>query len=410
MILSRDEEEMAWGKHGPGLEKCMNILIKFGEAMGAEKMVPISSAHTIPKEPPDLLMEMTEGVGQTGTFTTLHALMSAFDPHLWQRMGISEAYASREIPVLQQRLNVYRRLGFYETYTCLPMLVGNLPRRGDFISWIGSCAQLFVNSLLGARTNRDGAVLNLAAAITGKAPYRGLFLDENRHGQVLVELEGLDPHGISYTDLSAIGYYVGSRAQHRNVVINGLSSDLNISHLLALMAPLPASGSVSICHVVGSTPEAPTLEQACGNQKPTDIIRVDRKAIEETRALHALDGNDAPDMVILGCPHCTIQEIRTIASRLSGRKLREGRRLWIGSPYQTYYLAQTMGYSRIIEDAGGVVSSSCMATIPDAPIPDDVKTLATNSFKAAHYISRLTRGRVKVAVMEMSECIDAISA
>ena len=410
MILSRDEEEMACGKHGPGLEKCMTILIKFGEAMGAEKMVPISSAHTIPKEPPDLLMEMTEGVGQTGTFTTLHALMSAFDPHLWQRMGISEAYAAGEIPVLQQRLNIYRRLGFYETYTCLPMLVGNLPRRGDFISWIGSCAQLFVNSLLGARTNRDGAVLNLAAAITGRAPYRGMFLDENRHGQVLVELEGLDPHGISYTELSAIGYYVGSRAQHRNVVINGLPRDLNISHLLALMAPLPASGSVSICHVVGSTPEAPTLEQACGHQKPTDIIRVDRKAIEETRALHALDGNDAPDMVILGCPHCTIQEIRTIAAKLSGRKLREGRRLWIGSPYQTYYLAQTMGYSRIIEDAGGVVSSSCMATIPDAPIPYDVKTLATNSFKAAHYISRLTRGRVKVAVMEMSECIDAISA
>ena len=93
------------------------------------------------------------------------------------------------------------------------MLVGNLPRRGDFISWIGSCAQLFVNSLLGARTNRDGAVVNLAAAITGRAPYRGLFLDGNRHGQVLVELEGIDPQGITYTDLSAIGYYVGSQAR-----------------------------------------------------------------------------------------------------------------------------------------------------------------------------------------------------
>jgi predicted aconitase len=410
MILTKDEQEMASGKRGPGLEKCMNILIKFGEAMGAEKMVPISSAHTIPREPPDLLVEMTEGVGQTGTFTTLHALMSAFDPHLWQKMGISEAFAAKEIPVLQKRLEIYRRLGFYETYTCLPMLVGNLPRRGDFISWIGSCAQLFVNSLLGARTNRDGAVLNLAAAITGKAPYRGLFLEENRRGEVLVELEGIDPHGISYADLGAIGYYVGARAQHRNVVINGLPHDLNVSYLLALMAPLPASGSVSICHVVGSTPEAPTLEQALGNRQPADIIRVDRKAIEETRALHALGPGAAVDMVILGCPHCTIQDIRNIAGKLSGRKLREGARLWIGSPYQTYYLAQTMGYSRIIEDAGGVVSSSCMATIPDAPIPDNVENLATNSFKAAHYISRLTKGRVKVAVMELSECIDAVSA
>jgi predicted aconitase len=410
MILSSSEEAMASGKHGPGLEKCMNMLIKFGEAMGAEKMVPISSAHTIPREPPDLLMEMTEGVTQTGTFTTLHALMSAFDPHLWQKMGISEEYASKEIPVLKQRLDIYRKLGFYETYTCLPMLVGNLPRRGDFISWIGSCAQLFVNSLLGARTNRDGGVVNLAAAITGCAPYRGLFLDENRYGEVLVELEGIDPQRITYTDLSAIGYYVGSRAQQRNVVVNGLPRELSISHLLALMAPLPASGSVAICHIVGSTPEAPTLEQAFGNQKPADVIKVDKKAIEETKALHALATTEKVDMCILGCPHCTIQEIRNIAVKLTGRRLREGRRLWIGSPYQTYYLAQTMGYCRTIEDAGGVVSSSCMATIPDSPIPDDVKTLATNSFKAAHYISRLTKGRVKVAVMEMSDCIDAISA
>jgi hypothetical protein len=410
MILTRNEEDMASGKHGPGLEKCMHILIKFGEAMGAEQLVPISSAHTIPREPPDLLMEMTEGVGQTGTFTTLHALMSAFDPHLWERMGISGEYAAKEIPVLKQRIEIYRRLGFYETYTCLPMLVGNLPRRGDFISWIGSCAQLFVNSLLAARTNRDGAILNLAAAITGRAPYRGLFLDENRLGQVVVELEGVDPHGITYTDLGAIGYYVGSRAGQRNIVVNGLPHELDISHLLALMAPLPASGSVSICHVVGCTPEASTLERALGNQEPAEIIRVDKKAIAETKELHALSPNDTVEMCILGCPHCTIQEIRNIAASLSGKKLRPGRRLWIGSAYQTYYLAQTMGYSRIIEEAGGVVTSSCMATIPDSPIPDDVGTLVTNSFKAAHYISRLTKGRVKVAVMEMPDCIDAVSA
>jgi len=113
-------------------------------------------------------------------------------------------------------------------------------------------------------------------------------------------------------------------------------------------------------------------------------------------------------MVVLGCPHCTIQELKKIASLLDGRKIGDGRRLWIGSPYQTYYLAQTMGYSRIIENAGGVISSSCMATIPDSPIPRDVKIIATNSFKASHYISRLTKGRVKLVVQEMDECIHAI--
>jgi predicted aconitase len=408
MILTKEEEAMASGKFGPGIAKCMNILKKFGEALGAEKMVKLSSAHTMPKEPPELLKEMTEGVNQTGTFTTLHALMSAFDPHLWRKMGISEGFASKELPLHEQRLAIYRRLGFYETYTCLPMLVGNLPRRGDFISWIGSCAQLFVNSLLGARTNRDGGVVNLAAAITGRAPYRGLFLDENRFGQVLVELDGLNPYQLTYTDLSAIGYYVGGKAQDRNVVINGLPKELDMSQMLGLLAPLPASGSVCLCHMVGLTPEASTLEGAFGNRKPTEVIKVGKKAIAETKALHALNQNEKVDMVVLGCPHCTIQELKKIASLLDGKKIGNGRRLWIGSPYQMYYLAQTMGYSQIIENAGGVISSSCMATIPDSPIPEDVKIIATNSFKASHYISRLTKGRVKLVVQEMDECIHAI--
>lgn len=408
MILTKDEEAMASGKFGPGVEKCMNILIKFGEAFGAEKLVKLSSAHTMPKEPPELLEEMTEGVNQTGTFTTLHALMSAFDPQLWRKMGISEEYASKELPLHEQRLATYRRLGFYETYTCLPMLVGNLPRKGNFISWIGSCAQLFGNSLLGARTNRDGGVINLAAAITGKAPNRGLYLDENRYGEVLVEFDGLDPYQLTYTDLSAIGYYIGGIAQDRNVVVNGLPKELDISQMLGLLDPLPASGSVCLCHMVGLTPEAPTLEEAFGHRKPTEVIRVGRKAINETKTLHSLNQNEKVDMVVLGCPHCTIQELKKIASFLDGKRLGEDKRLWIGSPYQTYYLAQTMGYSQKIENAGGVISSSCMATIPDAPIPGDVKIIATNSFKAAHYISRLTKGRIKVAVQEMNECIQAI--
>ena len=169
MYLKPEEEAMASGKYGPGLQRCMDILIKLGGAFGAERMVKVSSAHTMPKEPPELLSEMTEGVERTGTFTTLHSLMSSFDPKCWQEMGISADFAEGELSVLKQRLDIYRRIGFYQTFTCLPMLVGNLPRFGDFVSWIGSGAQLLVNSLLGARTNRDGTVVNLATAITGRA-------------------------------------------------------------------------------------------------------------------------------------------------------------------------------------------------------------------------------------------------
>jgi hypothetical protein len=74
-----------------------------------------------------------------------------------------------------------------------------------------------------------------------------------------------------------------------------------------------------------------------------------------------------------------------------------------------YYLAEKMGYVQIVEKAGGVIASSCMATVPDAPIPDGVKKIATNSFKAAHYITRLTKGKVSVSIQDIPSCIQAIT-
>jgi predicted aconitase len=363
----------------------------------------------MPKEPPELLREMTEGVDQTGTFCTLHSLMSAFDPHCWQQMGIPEDFALQELSVYERRLEIYRRLGFYQTYTCLPMLVGNLPRKGDYVSWIGTGAQLLANSVIGARTNRDGTLVNLATAITGRSPYMGLFLEENRYAEVLVELVGLDICNLTHADLGAIGYYVGSKAQNRNIVINGLPKELDMNQLKYLMAPLSTSGSVSICHIVGLTPEAQTLKHALGNQEPSDIIRAGQKEIGETKALYAWADNDMADMALFGCPHCTVPELKTMAALLDGKKIGINKRLWIGMPYQMYYLAQTMGYTQIIENAGGIISSSCMAAIPDAPIPKDVKVIATNSFKAAHYLTRLTKGEIKVVIGDMDACIHAIT-
>lgn len=408
MVLTKEEQDMVAGKCGPGIQKCMEYLVKFGEAFGAEKMVPIKSAHTMPKEPIELLREMTEGVDRAAVFTTLHALMSAFDPQSWKKMGVLDDFASEEITVYEQRKEIYEKAAFFQTYTCLPMLVGNIPAQGDYISWIGSGAQLLSNSLLGARCNRDGTVINLASAITGRTPLHGLLLDENRYAEVLVKFEGLNFESLTHAELGAIGYYVGAKAQNRNVVMDGISCDLDIDQLKYLMAPLSVSGSVSICHIVGLTPEAPTLEAALGHREAREVITVGRKEIQETLNQYPWHKKDI-DMAVFGCPHMTIEEVKHMAELLKGRKIKEGKRLWAGMPYQHYALGEKMGYTQIIEDAGGVFASSCMATIPDSPIPEDVKLIATNSFKAAHYITRFSKGRIDVSIADMDTCIDAVT-
>ncbi len=406
MKLDQYEEDMLAGKHGPGKRRCMELLTKFGEAMGADRMVPIRSAHTMPKEPLELLEDLTEGVDRLGAFTTIHPTMSAFSLRNWEQMGISPDFAERELSVHRKRQEIYKKAGFYETYTCLPMLAGNLARPGERVSWIGTGLQLMANSILGARTNRDGTVVNLAGAITGRAPYYGFYEDENRKAQVQVDLKSLDVGRMDSADWGALGYWVGAKAESRNVVFSNLP-ELDLDRLRYLLPPLSVTGSVGICHIVGVTPEAASLEQALGNRPPEEIITVGPDQVEEARSLYAR-GNRDVELTIFGCPHCTITELGVIARLVKGKRLTPGKRLWIGTGHQTYALAVLMGFAKDIEDAGGVFASACMSAIPEPPIPASVKTVSTNSFKAAHYISRLTRGAVEVWTADLQECLEAV--
>ena len=407
MILTREEEAMAEGKQGSGIEKCMKLLTKYGEAFGAEKLVKVASAHVFNSFPLDLFNDLTDGVDQGRTFTTIHPFMSLCDPLSYEKMGISKKHCVQQNNDHKRRMEIYNRLGFFQTYTCVPMYIGNFPRKGDYVSWFGSSTQLFVNSIVGAKQNRDGAVVNMAIAVTGKAPYWGLLLDENRYGEVLFDLDGLDLASLTTSDYGAIGYYTGSIAQDRNVVISGLSNDVVLDKLKYLLHPMSTSGAVSICHLVGITPEAPDLKTALGNKKPKEKIHVGIKEIRKTKEKYSLSESEPVDLVILGCPHCSIQELKEIASLLEKKKIGSNQRLWIGTAHQIYDLALTMGYAQIIKKANGIISRSCMATIPDCPIPEDVKIVATNSFKTAHYISIISKGKIKVVVGDMENCINA---
>jgi len=407
MILTREEDEMASGRRGAGIEKCMRILIRFGEAFGADKLVKLSSAHVFNAFPIDLLVEMTEGARDLGTFTTLHPFMSLGDPERSEEMYIPAKRFLSGNEDHQKRVEIYKRLGFVQTYTCAPLLVGNLIKKDDRVSWFGSSLQLFVNSVIGARQNRDGAVVNMAAAITGRAPNWGLYLDENRHGEVLAQITLSDASPLTRKDFGAIGYYLGAIAGDRNTVVNGLKRDMTTDEVKYLLTPLSTSGAVSLCHLVGLTPEAPDQKTALGGKAPSETIVVGREEVQRTKEKFSERKGEIVDLIILGCPHYTIQDFRKAASILESKKVNTNQRLWIGSGHQIYDLAQTMGYAQIIEQAGGVISRSCMATIPDCPLPEDVRLVATDSFKIAHYVSNISKGRIDVVIGNMDECINA---
>ena len=404
MRLTEYEQDMAEGKYGPGLQRAINLLIRYGDACGAEEFVEITSGHVMPKEPPELLEQFTEGVKSLPVMTTLHPLMSAFSPEKWREMGISEKYAHSELEDYDRREKLHTRLGFLKTYSCLPMNMGNLPRSGDCISWIGSCAQILANSMLGARANKDGTVVSLCAALTGRTPKTGLLLDENRHATVLVTLEdGLELHGDA--DFGAMGYYIGTQVANKSIAVEGLKRTVTFDQLKYLIAPAAASGSIHVFHVIGITPEAPSKEAAFGGKEPEQTIVVTRKNLEETKAFFPFDRAREADLLLLGCPHITVQEAGVIAGVLKGKKLKPGKRFWMAMGKPVYTLAKTMGYTDAIEAAGGIISDTCMATIPDSPIPQGVKVVLTNSFKCAHYVRSLQKDRVEIMIGDLPDCL-----
>jgi predicted aconitase len=406
MILTEQEEAMLAGKYGRGIQKAMSILVKYGDSLEAEKLVPVASGHIWAIDPYEFLTDITEGVTELGVkLVTTHPLTGFFDLDKWQEMGVPADFATTETELFYKRLPIYERLGIQPTFTCLPALVGNFTLKGRVASWMGSGVQLMANSLTGARANREGITSVIASAITGRTPYMGLLKPENRLAHIAVRLEGINVADCTDADLQAISYYVGGRAQDKNIVIDGVPQDLAFESLKSLLIPLAVSGAVGVGHIAGITPEAPTMAVALGGKKPVDEIVVSKREMEKAYAQYQGQDGESVDLVVFGCPHLTVAEIGQVARLLEGRKVSGNTRLWLGSGHQIITLAKRMGYVDAIEQAGGVFAQCCMAGIPFGQLPEGTATLATNSIKAAHYISRLIG--IKVIYGSTQDCVES---
>jgi len=173
---------------------------------------------------------------------------------------------------------------------------------------------------------------------------------------------------------------------------------------------MPVSGATNICHVVGVTPEALTLDEALGGGKPEEVITVGRGQIKEAVDKLTTADSDRVDLVKFGCPHCSISELRNIASLLDGKKVHSDVRLFVATAKQIYVLAEDMGYVDTIKKAGGVFTNTCVGSQDPFNLLGPglgVKTVATNSARSAHYSARTSGGKVKLLYGSMKQCLDS---
>ena len=391
MELTRQEQAMLDGKEGYAVRKSMEILVALGEIFGAKNLIEVGSVqvagvsyHNLGDAGLEFLNSLAED-GRVKVLTTLNP--AGMDLENWQQLGIEPDFAEKQNLVI----DAFQRMGILVSCTCTPYLIGNLPIYGEHLAWSESSAVTFANSVLGAKTNREGGPSALATAFVGKTPCYGLHLEENRTADIHVKVNAKLG---KLSDWGALGYAIGKKAENKIPYITNIKN-AQLDELKSFCASSVTYGTKPLFYIKGITPGAELQKQ------PEQTV-----TIEQTDLKNAYDNiNDEVsdiDFVCVGCPHCSIKEIQEIAELLGGKKVKEGTELWVATSRTVKQLSDKRGYTATIEAAGGKFAcDTCMAV---APLKGRFKALATTSAKGCFY-SR--QNLMKTKMGSMKECIDA---
>lgn len=302
----------------------MRLVVRAAEATGATELIDITGAHVDSclyhgEASLDFVNRLVDTGARVSVPTTLN--VGAVDL-VHPELNRGDARTIERGRLLMDR---YRVLGARPTYTCAPyQLAEARPALGEHVAWGESNAIAFCNSVLGARTNRYGDFLDIAAAITGRVPDAGLHRTDARRATLVLRLSRDIPPPLLDDDAlyPVLGIVIGRRAGTAVAAIDGLPPGQSEDRLKALGAAAASSGSVAMFHAVGSTPEAPTLDAALAGLEP---VKVETIGLDELRAARdelttSAEGSRL-SAVSLGTPHASVEELARYADLLGDRQV-----------------------------------------------------------------------------------------
>ncbi len=381
MKLTPYEQSLLEGAEGRGVQKAMEIVVALGRIYGAEDLVEISSAQVagvsyknLGEAGLEFLSDWAAQGARVRVPTTLNP--AGLDLHDWRRLGFDAEFAARQ----QRVLEAFAAMGIPPSCTCTPYLVGHAPAYGEHVAWAESSAVSFANSVLGARTNREGGPSALAAAIVGRTARYGLHLDANRRARLVVEVRCPVR---SLADFGALGILVGQRARNRVPYLRGLDATRLLARpagldlLKTLGAAMAASGAVALYHIEGVTPESDEPGIIAPGAEPITIadLKAGYQALERGQ-------KSAIDLVWFGCPHASLAELETIVRLLNGRPCKVP--LWVTMARALRDEAARTGLLQRFEALGGrVVADTCLIVAPTQGL--GFRCMATPCAKGAYY-------------------------
>ncbi|MHC1755967.1 MAG: aconitase X [Methanosarcina sp.] len=369
MYLTKEEEQIQSGEAGETLRKALEILVALGDIYGADRLIPIKSAQIAGVSYKTIGDAGLEWISDLEGQVKVPAILNpaGMDLEDWERLRISPEFAEKQKAIVQ----AYKKLGIRCECTCTPYtLEGFSAGYGDHLAWSESSAISYANSVIGARTNREGGPSALSAALLGKTANYGFHLDENRVPEVSISVEC----SLRESDYGALGYVAGKIIGNR-VPIFHIKDTPEKDELKALGAAMAASGSVALYHVEGVTPEACRLDF----EEPEEKIIIERSQLDEVYESRKRAGKE-PELITIGCPHCSAAELKKVAELLDGKTV--SKETWIFTSRELKIHCPE--YIRTIEGSGAkVVCDTCMVV---SPATNSYSCVMVNSGKAFAYV------------------------
>jgi predicted aconitase/predicted aconitase with swiveling domain len=399
IALSPRDEAMLAGREGEARRLAMGIILRLAETFGAPALIDVTRAHLdccIHTGPASVAVaeKLRDLGGRFAVPTTLNAIST--DLQRWGALGFDAHVAGES----RRQTDAYLAMGAQPTFTCAPYL-NDPPRGGEQIAWAESNAVAFANSVLGARTQKYPDYLDLCIALTGRAPLAGCHEAAGRRARTVLDVDMPAEHDDSFFPL--LGYLAGLLSPHDIAAVTGLEgSEPTPDDLKAFAAAFATTSAAPMFHIVGVTPEAPTLDAAEGARR----ISVTRDDLAEAwRGLNP--SPSAPvGLVAIGNPHASVDELTRLAALARGRRKADGVDCVVTTSRATLAAIEAAGVTAALRDFGvRIATDICWCMMGEPVAPPRQGAILTNSGKYAHYGPALTGGHFFFG--SLATCVEA---
>jgi len=395
MYLSKEEERILDGEEGEARRLAMKLVVRVGEALGAERLVAISHAHAsgisydnIGDAGLEFLETMARNGGKAKVFATFNPVGMCMELEPPLKLREEPGFVTKQLRIVK----LLESMGFIHSITCIPYRIRS-PRLGEHLAWGESSAVAVANTLYGARTNREGGPLALAAALVGRTYYWGLHLDENRHPTIRVVVRGAKVSDELRAGL--IGYYIGLElSDHIPLVEAELAKE---RHVISMCAAAAASGNIAMCLVKNFSPEYRPMNNL-------DKVEIDEKELAALRESVETAGLDEAELFFTGCPHHDASFVTKVAEYIASKNIgRLRREVWIAIP--GYQASKVRDLAKKLREKNiFILPGTCIVV---SRLRGRAEAIATDSLKTAFYMPR--RHGIRVALSTVWQYIDKFS-